>query len=79
MQGGGGTMNKFFRKQLEKLKSGRGKSLTYNNKHGKFRVKYCDGVKSKPMFYDIAKRFAGIFNGKVFYIEDEDEYQRYAL
>lgn len=44
---------------------GRNESRDYNRMHGKWRVKYDDGLTSENMCFDVARDYASIGGGRV--------------
>jgi hypothetical protein len=54
-----------FVRQLDKIPGSNGGLIGNQNRTGKWRVVYPDGQRSQRFYYDTAKAYAKMFDGKV--------------
>lgn len=55
---------------LDKIPAGQNRSLFFNHMNGKFRVRYPEGGLTQLVCYDVAKSYASIYGGEIFWEEE---------
>ena len=64
-------MVRAFVRQLDKMPVSNGGLIGNQDRTGKWRVVYPDGQRSQRFYYDTAKAYAGMFDGKVIHARYE--------